>query len=135
MRKTALMLIMLTLMGLSANVMVQEVHSQDSGQGIEAIISDSEIVIDDMTYRINPDCDFYAADGKTLVNFTYFQEGDQVTLDFEGRLDLVERVAALPIEVFAHNLKDLLLAAPAAWMAPGTARRQPSRASSPRNSW
>lgn len=90
MRKTALMLIMLTLMGLSANVMVQEVHSQDSGQVIDSITSDSEIVIGDMTYRIDPDCAFYAVDGKTLVNFSYFKTGDPVEYTLNSNGDIIE---------------------------------------------
>lgn len=90
MRKVALMLIMLTLWGLSANLMDRKAHCQDSGQAIERIISDSEIVIGDITYRIDPNADFYAADGKTLIYFSNFKEGDEVEYTLDSKGDIVE---------------------------------------------
>lgn len=89
------MLIMLTLLGLSANVMVHEARSQDSGQVIGSIISDSQIVIGDVTYRIDPDAAFYAADGETLVNYGYFKEGDSVEFSLNSNgviIELTKRV-------------------------------------------
>lgn len=90
MRKTALMLIMLTLLGLSANVIVKEAVGQDGGQAIDSILNDSEIVIGDVIYRIDPEAAFYAADGKTLVSFNYFKEGDSVEFTLNSRGDIIE---------------------------------------------
>lgn len=90
MRKTALILIMLTLLGLSANVIVQEVRGQDGGQIIDSIVNDSEIVIGDTAYRIDPEAAFYSTDGKTLVDFSYFKEGDSVEFTLNSRGEIIE---------------------------------------------
>ena len=90
MRKTAFMLIILTLLGLFANLTPQEVLGQDappdtwpvprpSGGGvINSIVSDSEIIIDDSVYRIDPNASFYASNNRTVISFRRFKEGDRV---------------------------------------------------------
>ncbi len=91
MRKTALILIMLTLWGLSANVMIQEVRAED-GEVIDAIESTTEIVIGDVTYRINPDADFLASDGDTLIEFRDFKEGDAVEMTLNHSGEIIELI-------------------------------------------
>ena len=79
MRKASLILVMLTIIGISANLTVQEASGQEGdGAIIDHIISDSEIVIGDTTFRIDPDAEFYAADRKTIVSLNYFKAGDAV---------------------------------------------------------
>ncbi len=92
MRKTSLILIILTLCGISANVWVQEAMSQNGGQVIDFIINQSEIVIDDETYRIHPDAAFYAHDGKLQVNFSYFNEGDSVEFTLNSSGEIIELI-------------------------------------------
>ncbi len=94
MRKTALILIMLTLSVILANLTAQEARAEDSnGQVVDAIVSDTEIVIDDQTYRIASDADFRASDGKTIIDFSYFNEGDEVEfiLNDTGEIILLSR--------------------------------------------
>ncbi len=87
MRKTALILIMLTLWVISANVLAQE---NEGGQVIDAIISQAQIVISDEVYQIDPHAAFYNTDGKTLVDFSYFKEGDFVEITVNSRNEIIE---------------------------------------------
>ncbi len=88
MRKTALILIMLTLCGLSANVLAQEAADNGGGQVIDRIVDASQIVISDEVYQIDPFADFYDTDGETLMEFSAFKEGDAVefTLGSNGAI-------------------------------------------------
>ncbi len=90
MRKTALILIMLTLWGISANLVDQEVRGEDGGEVIDSILSDTEIVIADVTYRIDPEAVFLAADGDTLIEFREFKAGDQVELTLNSSGAIIE---------------------------------------------
>ena len=87
MRKTALILIMLTLWVLSANVWAQE---NEGGQVIDAIVSEAQIIISDEVYQIAPDAAFYNTNGKTLVDFSYFEEGDFVEIAVNSRNEIIE---------------------------------------------
>ena len=86
MRKTSLILIMLTLWVLSANVLAQETE----GQVINAIISEAQIVISDEVYQIHPHAAFYNNDGRTLVDFSYLKEGDFVEITVNSRNEIIE---------------------------------------------
>ena len=90
MRKTALILIMLTLWGISANLVDQEVRGEDGGEVIDSILSDTEIVIADVTYRIDPEAVFLAADGDTLIEVGEFKAGDQVELTLNSSGAIIE---------------------------------------------
>ncbi len=90
MRKTALILIMLTLVGISANLTVEQARAQeDGGEVIDFILSESEIVISDATYRIDSNAIFYASDGKTFIDFREFKEGDAVEFELNDNGDII----------------------------------------------
>ena len=90
MRKTALILIMLTLVGISANLTVEQARGQENGEEIiDFILSESEIVISDNTYRIDSDALFYASDGKTFIDFRDFKEGDAVEFELNDNGDII----------------------------------------------
>ncbi len=90
MRKTALILIMLTLWVLSANVLAQESEGRGDGQVIDAIVNETQIVISDEVYQIAPHAAFYNSDGRTLVDFRSFKEGDFVDITVNSRNVIVE---------------------------------------------
>ncbi len=87
MRKTALILIMLTLWVISANVLAQE---NEGGQVIDAIISQAQIVISDELYQIDSNAAFYNTDGRTLVDFSDLKEGDFVEITVNSRNEIIE---------------------------------------------
>jgi hypothetical protein len=90
MRKTALILIMLTLVGISANLTVEQARGQENGgEVIDFILSESEIVISDTTYRIHSDALFYGTDGKTFIDFRDFKEGDAVAFELNDDGDII----------------------------------------------
>ncbi len=93
MRKTVLMmLIALTLLGISANVMDEKAYGQDAVSRIDAILSPEQIVISDATYRITAEAGFYANDGKTLVEFSSFKVGDAVDFTLDSKGDIIELI-------------------------------------------
>ena len=92
MRKTALILIMLTLYGISANVLAQEDQSQEGGQVIDLIVNESQIVISDAVYQIDPYAAFFAVDGKTLLEFSAFRKGDAVEFTLNSRGEIIELI-------------------------------------------
>ena len=92
MRKTVLMLIALTLLGISANVMDEKAYGQDAVSRIDAILSPQQIVISDSTYRITAEAGFYANDGNTLVDFSSFKEGDAVDFTLDSKGDIIELI-------------------------------------------
>lgn len=90
MRKTALILIMLTLSVISANFVPQEAIGQDDAGAIIENISDTHIVIGDDSYRIASDAVFLASDGKTIIDFSRFNIGDPVEFTTNGNGEIVE---------------------------------------------
>ena len=70
--------------------MVHDACAQESGEVIEVIVSETEIVVGDTTYYVDPDAAFYAADGKTLIDFSYFREGDAVEMTLNGSGVIIE---------------------------------------------
>ncbi len=104
MRKTAFMLIMLTLLGLFANLAPENARGQDSGPDlqpvprsggggvIDSIINQSEIVIDDSVYRIDPNASFYASNYRSVISFREFKEGHRVDFVLNGNGDIIKLI-------------------------------------------
>lgn len=72
-------------------VVIPELIAQDNSAAsqIDAIVANDQVIIGDQSYRISSNAVFYAADERTQLRFSDFEEGDLVefSVNSDGEID------------------------------------------------